>query len=57
MSRREFDDEEFQSRPKMKDNKPRFKHNFKNVDPKEILLDDWDDQDDTYYEPFERFRR
>lgn len=57
MSRFDFEEEEFQFRPKMKDNKPRFKQNFKNVDPKDILSDDWDEQDDDYYEPFERFRR
>ena len=57
MSRYDFEDDEFQLRPKMKDNKPRFKRNFKNVDPKDILSDNWDDQDDDYYETFERFRR
>ncbi len=57
MSRLDFEEEEFQFRPKMKDNRPRFKQNFKNVDPKDILSDDWEEQDDEYYEPFERFRR
>lgn len=57
MSRIDYEDEEVQFRPKMKDNRPRFKRNFRNIDPKDVLADDWENTDDEYYEPFERFRK
>jgi hypothetical protein len=53
-----YEDEEFQNvKPKMKDNRKHYKHNFRNVDPKDILDDNWEGNDDEYYESFERFSK
>ncbi len=58
MENRDFEKEYFQvSKPKMKENRQKYKQNFRNTDPQDVLNDNWDDRDDDYYDSFEKFGR
>lgn len=52
-----LDSENFHTaKPKMKDNRQKYKQNFRNIDPQDILDDNWDDRED-FYDSFEKFGR
>jgi hypothetical protein len=53
MYEREYDEDQFDTRRiKVREKRARNKQNFRNMDPRQILEDEWDDE---YYAIIERF--
>lgn len=54
--RDEYDEDQFKTRRiKVREKRARCEQNFKNMDPRQLLEDEWGD--DEFYTSFERYQR
>ena len=54
--RDEYDEDQFETRRiKVREKRARNEQNFKNMDPRQLLEDEWGD--DEFYTSFERYQR